>query len=432
MMAKDDLTRLAERSHPLRASLSEEMHVRKLPRFTPPARVVQIVMLSGERDSDRGLAHVRALATDVGIRIGSDERHVSFRLGRIDFIWERHTEAATYTFIGGPGEGDDPFVPDLLDALPAGWLGALPGLVVRATLITCLGRDTPEPSEEQLRAWFSTEDLVVCDVADGAARIWSDFRLHPDGFGHLLLVDRGLEGGETAQLVQRVQEMGNYRNLALLGLPLAQRLTPEVTKLEARLAHLTAAVSEPVSNDANLLAELSELSAALARLMAETRYRMSASRAYAELSHDRLERLGVRRVRGYQTLTDFIERRLAPATRTCASFSNRLEDLSQRVAWTSSLLRTRVDTALAHQNRDLLASMNRRTGMQLRLQQTVEGLSVVAISYYLIGLIGYGVKALHGLWPDLSTEIMTGALVPPVVLLVWLALRRIRHPFGSK
>ena len=155
-----------------------------------------------------------------------------------------------------------------------------------------------------------------------------------------------------------------------------------------------------MSEDDKLLDELTYLSAELARLVAETRYRMSATRAYAQLSSDRLASLRIGAVRGHQTLVDFTERRLTPAVRTCDSFSARLEDLSQRAAWTSELLRTRIDIALAKQNRDLLTSMDQRTHLQLRLQQTVEGLSVVAISYYLVALVGYLLGAVPGLRHD--------------------------------
>jgi len=227
---------------------------------------------------------------------------------------------------------------------------------------------------------------------------------------------------EPAQLVLRLQELGNYRNMALLGLPLAQRLTPDVSRLEARLAGLTASVSERVSQDDSLLDELTYLSAELARLLAETRYRMSATRAYAQLSLDRLETLGIGRIPGYQTLADFTERRLTPAVRTCDSFSARLADLSQRAAWTSELLRTRIDIALAKQNRDLLESMNTRTQLQLRLQQTVEGLSVVAISYYAVALIGYLAAPAHA-----YKEWVMVAAVPAVFAGAWLFARRLRQ-----
>jgi uncharacterized membrane-anchored protein len=139
-----------------------------------------------------------------------------------------------------------------------------------------------------------------------------------------------------------------------------------------------------------------------------------------------LKSLGAQRIAGYQTLADFTERRLVPAARTCDSFNRRLGDLTDRASWASSLLRTRVETALESQNRDLLASMNHRTDMQLRLQQTVEGLSVVAISYYAIGLVGYATKAVHDVLPVFDPTVATGAAVPISIGLVWLFLRRVK------
>ncbi|HEX8447462.1 MAG TPA: DUF3422 domain-containing protein [Sphingomonas sp.] len=410
------------RSHPLRASLSEEMHVRKLPQLAAPLRLMQIVTLMDEDGIAASQAHVVALCAEHGAGPDPASRYFVCRLDGHDFVWERHTEVATYTFVAtghaGAAFGCEPFG----DAVNR-WVAGLPGEVLRATHVALVEQDA---DVAPLITHFAMDDLVVCDVAQGRARIWSDFRLHADGFGRLVVRDQGLVGYEAAQLVQRLQELGNYRNMALLGLPLAQRLTPEVSRLEQRLATLTAAVAERVSQDDTLLDELSFLSAQLARLMAETSYRLSATRAYAQLSSDRLAALQVGEVRGHPTLADFTARRLAPAVRTCESFSHRLEGLSQRVAWTSSLLRTRVDTALARQNRDLLDSMDRRTGVQVRLQQAVEGLSVVAISYYLVGLFGYVVKSMHGIGP-VPPEVATGMAVPVVIALVAFVMARIRR-----
>ena len=422
---KDDSLRLRTRSHPLRASLSEEMHVRKLPHFQAPARLVQVVTLVGEEDAEQSRLQIQELCEPHGVTPPAVGKYFTCRLGELDFVWEQHTEVASYTFIRRDTAeltfGLEPFGP-----IARQWIDDLPGQVIRATQVAFVVAETPQADLNSLKSHFVPSDLVVCDVADAQARIWSDFRLHGDGFGRLLVVDNGLEGDEPAQLVQRIQELGNYRNLALLGLPLAQRLTPRVSELEKRLAALTSAVAERRSQDDDLLNELGFLSAQLADLMATTSYRMSATRAYATLSSDRLQSLKVTAVRGRQTLVDFTERRLVPAMRTCSSFSQRIEDLSQRVAWTSSLLRTRVDTALARQNRDLLDSMNRRTQVQLRLQQTVEGLSVVAISYYLVGLLGYLFKAMHDAYPSIKSEAATGISVPIVVVLAMLAMRRMR------
>jgi uncharacterized membrane-anchored protein len=410
------------RSHALRASLSEEMHVRRLPRFAAPCRLMQIVTLMTEETVEAARRHIEALAETSELLVPILGKYAVLKLGEVTLVWERHTEFASYTLIRD-GAFDDPFDPGRFEPRLDAILADMPGDVVRATQIAVATKDTPDPAPAERETWFNAGATVICDVADGAARILSDYRLHPDGYGRLLVLDRGMTGDEPAQLVQRLQELGNYRNMALLGLPLAQQMTSAVTALEARLTELTRAVSERTSEDEHLLDELTFLSAELARQVAETRYRMSATRAYAQLSMERLASLRVGAVRGYQTLADFTERRLMPAVRTCDSFSGRLEDLSQRAAWTSELLRTRIDIALARQNRDLLTSMNERTRLQLRLQQTVEGLSIVAISYYLVALVGYLLGAIPGVRHDLAMAVA----VPLVVTGVTLALLRVRR-----
>lgn len=382
---------------------------------------MQVVTLLGEDGAAAAGAHFDAIAADAGVAVPPAARYAVVDLGGIVLVLERHTEFASYTFIC-QGRFDQPFAAELFAPVASDILAGMPGAVIRATQIALYPPGTPPPDESALDTLFQPDALIHCRVAAGKARVLSDFRLNPDGFGRLLLFDHGLARDEPAQLVLRLQELGNYRNMALLGLPLAQQLTPDVSRLEARLADLTHAVSERVSEDDTLLDELTFLSAELARLLATTRYRMSATRAYAQLSLDRLETLGIERIEGYQTLADFTERRLTPAVRTCDSFSARLDDLSQRAAWTSELLRTRIDIALAKQNRDLLESMNTRTQLQLRLQQTVEGLSVVAISYYAVALIGYLAAPAHA-WKE---WVMVGA-VPLVFLGTWIFARRLRR-----
>lgn len=415
---------LTARSHPLRASLSEEMHVRRLPRMSAPCRLLQVVTVLGETAASEARAHIEPIALKRGMNLPPHAKYAVIDLGSMTLVWERHTEFASYTLILH-GPFGEPFATDTFDPLSSEIFANMPGEVIRATQIALYPLGTPVPDRATRDEWFDDEALILCEILQGKALMMSDFRLHADGFGRLLVIDQGLARDEAAQLMARLQELGNYRNMALLGLPLAQRLSPDVSRLERRLAALTHAVSERVSRDDQLLDELTFLSAELARLIAETRYRMSATRAYSQISTERLHSLSVGAMTGYQTLADFTERRLMPAVRTCISFSDRLDDLSQRAAWTSALLRTRIDTALAMQNRDLLTSMNKRTQLQLRLQQTVEGLSVVAISYYLVALIGY----VLGMIPGVRHDIAMGASVPVVLLVVWLLVRRLRRHF---
>lgn len=408
--------------HPLRAALSEEMHVRRLPRLAAPCSLLQVVTLLTESGADAARAHIEALIAGAEVRVPLSAKYAVVAIDAMTLVWERHTEFASYTLLR-PGRMAAPFDPETFDPLRARLYAGMPGEIIRSTQIAIVADDGPEYAPAALPRWFADEETIVCDVAGGLARIASDFRLNPDGHGRLLICDRGLQRDEPAQIVVRLQELGNYRKMALLGLPLAAKLTPSVSALETRLSELTRAVSERSSEDDELLDELSYLSAELARLVAETRYRMSATQAYAQLCIDRLDSLNIGIVRGYQSLDDFTERRLMPAVRTCTSFSARLEDLSQRTARTSALLRTRIDIALARQNRDLLASMDRRTHLQLRLQQTVEGLSVVAISYYLVALVGY----LLGAVTIVPHEIAMAVAVPIVIVGVALTLRWARR-----
>jgi uncharacterized membrane-anchored protein len=158
-----------------------------------------------------------------------------------------------------------------------------------------------------------------------------------------------------------------------------------------------------------------------------TSFRFGACRAYYDLTKRRIVELREERLAGVQTIEEFMDRRLAPARATCASAEKRLLDLSERVARASDLLRTRVDIEREQQNQMLLASMNHRTRMQLRLQQTVEGLSIAAITYYVAGLVGYAAKALKEAGVPLSVELTTGMSIPFVAVAIWLAARRVRR-----
>jgi uncharacterized membrane-anchored protein len=96
-------------------------------------------------------------------------------------------------------------------------------------------------------------------------------------------------------------------------------------------------------------------------------------------------------------------------------------------------LRTRVDVELERQNQELLSQMNKRARLQLRLQETVEGLSVVAITYYGSQLVQYLAKgAAHGVLPGLSPEIATAVSIPLIAGLVALGLHRMRKQLAAE
>lgn len=118
-------------------------------------------------------------------------------------------------------------------------------------------------------------------------------------------------------------------------------------------------------------------------------------------------------------------RRYAPAMRTVSSAERRLDAMSSRSIRASNLLRTRVDVERSAQNQALLESMDKRSDLQLRLQRTVEGLSVVAISYYAVSLVNYMLYPMAAT-TGISKGTLTALVTLPVVLFVWWAIRRLR------
>lgn len=414
------------KSHPMREALTLEMHARRLPSLRVPAQVLQIVVLlrpDQTGDAERHLAGFPGCDAP-----GTGARYQRCRTGKVEFVWERHTEFCTYTLFA-EGKTDPIFSQDLFGSVDGAWLQAIPGEIVRASHVVFI-RQEPDSDAEPLDCGFAEDSLVCCNLAGGAARMYSDFKLHAEGNGRLLIIDRGLTGIEPGQLLRRLLELGNYRKMALLGLPVAQAGMSQLQELETRLADLTTAVASAETDAGGLLAELTSLSAEIARLSCETRFRMSASGAYGQLVDERLSALCVEPVRGYLSLADFTERRLHPALRTCTSFSSRLSDLAARAEWASALMRTRVETALTAQNRDLLESMDRRASIQLRLQETVERLSVVAISYYAVGLLAYAAKPLLDASPAVLRWFDAAAVLVAVAG-TWAMLRFMRRRWTS-
>ena len=90
----------------------------------------------------------------------------------------------------------------------------------------------------------------------------------------------------------------------------------------------------------------------------------------------------------------------------------------------TSLLSTRIELRLAHQNVALLQSLERSSSLQLHLQRLVEGLSIVALSYYSLGLLE---MVLKGLWRHHILAIAPGTLlavaVVPMLIVFAMLLR---------
>jgi len=412
--------------HELRRSVVSEMHLRRWPALSPDCAVIQLLRQVAEDEREAELAALASLPPGGEAGSSPNPRHLQAGFGPgITFNWERHSEATAVTLFVSRGAGValDPHAdPDVARALD--WVLDLPGKVVRATRIAVVAN---EAAAQALlpRFAFEENDLVSCHVGE-SARIWSDFRLRDDGFGAVLVAANGMAAGDLSRTLQRLQELGNYRNLALLGLPVAQRGWKVLDGIERQLATLGQRVGSAEVTDDALLQEVTGLSMELMTEAAASDFRMSATAAYGRLVEERLADLAIRPCPGFLSLADFTQRRFLPAIRTCAAHRRREDELAQRTAQFIALFRSRVETRIENQNGQLLHSMERSITAQLRLQQLVEGLSVVALSYYIVGLIGYVLKGAEKEWPAFHAGLATALFVPVVVLATWLAIHRLK------
>jgi uncharacterized membrane-anchored protein len=414
--------------HPLRAAVLGEVHARPFTAIETPRRVLHFAF---DTSADRGEAD-RAALIDFCTRRGlaapeRGEKHHRVTFGGTALRWEQHSEFTTYTWelpSEAPSPGAVPFHPPASALATVMKIVPQPGPALVAIDLHLVSADGVAP--ERL---FDRASLAVAENSDGTALYATDFQPDPAGFVRILVVDRGLGAERAGALVQRLLELETYRTLALLGLPEAQRLAPSVQRIETRLADVTEQMrgSQGLAANHHLLDELTALAAELEAGAAASLFRFGASRAYNEIVYLRLETIGERKVGGLPTWSSFLARRMAPAMRTCITMTERQGNLSRKLARAAQLLRTRVDIELEQQNRDLLRSMNERTRMQLRLQATVEGLSVAAISYYVVGLIGYVAKGAHDAGAPLEPTYVSAIAVPLVVVAIWYVVRRIRR-----
>jgi uncharacterized membrane-anchored protein len=409
---------MAFTEHPLRRWAVDEMRLR---RFAPVGRdcdiyqAVRLIDRAERATEDQWLLADRPAFDDWSIAA----RHAAGKTGDgLHFIWERHTEASTVTLILPGTMSDEERMPFIH------WLEHWPGSVVRATRVFVVP-DSRHMEARVVAMGMSMDDMVCCDV-NGAVRIWSDFGIFDDGYGRLFVTAGDVGDGERGRIVQRLQELGNYRNLALLGFPVVQHYGPQLDSIEERLAGHAKRVALADQDEEGLLNELSAISAELELVRSATSFRLSATAAYAEVAADRLAALDVRTLPNHQSLTDFTERRLVPASRTCAGFRQRLDHIAERISGVMHTLDVRIDSRIKTQNLSLMRSMERSTQLQLRLQTLVESLSIIAAAYYLVGLIAYAIKGAAGVAKGYWVDVAIGATTLPVVLLIYGLVHMLR------
>lgn len=414
--------------YPLRAELTNEMHARPSLAIHAPAQVGFVVLKAAEnavsRPADEDHRSLEALAKHYGIP-APDPRANHYRgmIGPASLKWEKHTEVATYTLVR-EGERDHAFDARIFDCLPASWATETDQTKLTSAMVDVRKWTSEADVERYLTEHLSPDSLVASYIVDEAAMIAGDFRM--DGAGHLrfaLFVKPDVPPTRIGRMVQRLCEIETYKTLSMLGFAKARSVAKPLVELDGRLSALLAQMESQGADDT--LSQLLDISAEIERHASVVAFRFSATEAYETIVQQRIESLRETRFRGSQMLREFMIRRYDPAMRTVQSTRRKLDHMSERASNAAELLRTRVDVDRSAQSQLLLHSMNQRADTQLRLQKTVEGLSVVAIGYYAVSLASYLLAPVaEAMGWDKSVALAIVAV--PIVATVWWVVRSIR------
>ena len=428
---------------PQRRMLHNEVHARPSARVRLPALITYVALLNAGVSREQECAHLQRLPGHADL--GLDRLNGNFLRLRCEGYtvkWERHTEFTRYSIVQPlPAHAAwGSVLPELASHVATGtdWLRALPGQTVAAIHLAMLPEGMDDPLMlVKAQQWLGEGMLIgsrMGNTVEGQSHscLLSHLRIGADGFERLLvLAAPETTEGRGGRISQRVLELETYRLMALRGLPVAKQLSPVLAQAESQLADITARLEGKQGGDQALLDDLVALAARVERATAEHGYRFSATRAYDAVVRERIAELRERPLHGTQTVGEFMQRRLSPAIATVEATAQRLTALSERVSRTSALLRTRVDIATETQNQQLLEKLTRGQDLQLRLQSTVEGLSIAAISYYVVSLLLYLGKAGKAAGLPIHPELAAGALIPLVLWAVWRTNKKIHEKLHS-
>lgn len=423
------------------ARVHRELHERPPLDVQLPAHIHHVAYLLPEHEGSRKKARADMAQLFLSLGISDDkaklgERHAvgEKSYGNRDTLritWELHSEFVTYTFThmaaGKQSLGFGPLrLPETIPTQEPEW--------ERIVALDILVADWPQLKKTERQYLFANDRLYGSQIQGGQAQVWTTFQLDESGWEHYLILAGELTPAQLGRQIKRLVEIENYYHLILMPLDCFRDRSVELRELEIAFTRHTqemfnAMVDAPSDEERSWLALLTELSARVTKLKENMRYRMGAASSYNVQFHRILDALDEGRVvEGNQPMGTFLSARTGSAVRGYENFNERLDSLSRGLDRATNMLRTRVEMTVQKQNLELLEGMSKQGRQQLMLQTTVEGLSVIVLSYYLTGLFGYGLKALVKVgWLTGDAVVWQGALLPLAVIIAIAVTSFVHH-----
>ena len=429
--------------HPLRRMLNDELHARKFNNFPGTGRFIRFVYFT-QGDDHILLRDINALLVSLSLReMSEDEKFIRLEAESFAVRVERHTEFMSLSLIDmdkapKTGLSQDIYEEASHPHLPFAQIKKLRHPIFHAMWLEITQASKTSPTAQMMEQALQGRSVAGANISSQGAELYASFDIDEGGYSRLALLNKTIADYRMGRVIQRIIELETYRLMALLSLPKVKLHSTALDEIEAELRGATTSLahahhqldSQAQFQDAEtLLMQLTKLSSQSEQIYSQTSYRFAASRAYQDIIDARILSLNASRLDGFQSIAGFLAKRMMPAMQSMNAFSRRLDHLSGRISSVAQLQRSQTELSLQKQNRDLLTSMNERTFAQLRLQQTVEGLSLAAITYYGVGLVGYIAASLPVGVPPTMIKAFS---VPIIALAAYLVIRRARHALDGE
>ena len=435
--------------HPLRTVLHEEVHARPPVALWPKDRILNQAFLLKGSDRQQQIDWINAISEQskqpIDPNHGQTFRIIELRPApqRVIIKWELHGEFSSISAIIQQDQlmTEAPIksrvrleneINELLTKLMIKPMHEAGGLRISAIDIAFEDRGLFKEADE-VSHLFSGNTLIGSTILiSKKAQLWTDLQVNEDGYISFLVPHAGMGSRQAGRVARRITEVEIYRMASMLAFPVAKSLSGPLRNAEAELSELSKEISmaqnqesAATHQDGEFLERISTLASKIEEWISEHGLRFTAAEAYSQLTAKNLEELSEASLPGVQTLSEFMDRRFAPAMSTCSWTQRRLRELSDRISRTTQILRTRIEFVNESQTQELLASMDRRAKIQLRLQETVEGLSVLVLTYYAVSLIIYMAKGVKELGLMVPAELIGGASAPIIAYGIY-ALNKLR------
>ena len=435
--------------HPSRAALHDEVHARPPVPLWPNERVISQSFLLDANARQQQIQWVQKLSAALGGPLSSaDHSFITLNLApepeRVLLKWELHGEFATIALIvHNKLKTSEPLLKSrlaieseldlLFKNLGCPTISEAGGQRISALDLVFEHRPLFSDAQEVSEIFNGNTVLGSYILPSKKAQLWTDLRLDQDGFISFFIPHDVLGSRQAGRVARALAEAETYRMVAMVSFPVAKSLSLPLREAESELAGLSERISQlqtesgvNTEKDGIFLEELSRLASRIEQWISGYGLRFTASEAYSQLLSKNLLELSESSIPGVQTLSEFMDRRFQPAMGTCIWTQRRLRELSDRISRTTQTLRTRIEFVNEQQTQKLLASMDQRARLQLRLQETVEGLSVLVLTYYAVSLIAYiakgGKEAGFGIHPEIIA-----AIAAPIIAITFIATIKLRR-----